>query len=550
MKAYGKITYSEKDNSWIIESLLPHARIKLKSIFPKIKITQQPPYFFKNTLQNANDLHWFSQRFPFDITDSNQRKLSRQKNKCIKLSDELHELMLPSNFPQIDAVLKNNYAFRPHQARNIALHRQVKNLLVGDKVGLGKTLSGIGTAFNSENIPCAIVVEPHLQEQWVSKIKEFTHLDVHAISGTKIYDLPTAHIYVFRYSQLAGWADLFAECFFTSVIYDEIQNLRTGTETAKGAGAKILSDNASSTLGLSATPIYGYGNEIYNIYQFLDADLLGEKSSFIREWCPDGKTVNDPDALGEFLREANAFVRYAKMYKENNVNSYVEEMSHDMEAVKKAEDLAVQLAIRTLNGTFTERGQAARQLDMRLREMTGIAKAKYVAHFVRMIVESGEKVLLAGWHREVYRIWQKELKDLGYVMYTGSESPAQKTKAKEEFINGKTPIMIISLRSGAGLDGIQECCSNVVVGELDWSGEVHKQLIGRVDREGQENQVNAIFTTCNFGSDPVIKDIIGIKSSQSKGIVEPGVEPELVNTDPNRIKKLASQYLKSKGVSI
>jgi hypothetical protein len=48
-----------------------------------------------------------------------------------------------------------------------------------------------------------------------------------------------------------------------------------------------------------------------------------------------------------------------------------------------------------------------------LRQATGIAKAPFVADFVRLLVESGEKVLLYGWHREVYSIWRDKLKDLG-----------------------------------------------------------------------------------------------------------------------------------------
>src|SRR5579884_3848269 len=43
----------------------------------------------------------------------------------------------------------------------------------------------------------------------------------------------------------------------------------------------------------------------------------------------------------------------------------------------------------------------------------------------------------------------------------------------------------MSLRSGAGLDGLQEDCTVGVFGELDWSPEQHRQCIGRLDRDGQ-----------------------------------------------------------------
>tara|TARA_B100002049_G_C16085532_1_gene379324 strand:+ start:22708 stop:24378 length:1671 start_codon:yes stop_codon:yes gene_type:complete len=549
-KTYGKIHYDDSHDEWVITQMLPHVKIKLKSIFTRIGKTAQPPYKIKNTLNFASDIHWFIQRYPLEISPKDSRRLTRRKNKAEKLNNEIQALTTPDSFPSVNATLKGTYAFRPHQARNVALHDRVKRLLVGDKVGKGKTLSCLGTIFNNEHIPYAIVVEPHLQQQWMEKIAEFTHLEAHAITGTRPYDLPKAQIYVFRYSQLSGWADVFAEGIFKAVAFDEIQNLRTGTGTGKGSAAKILTDHAEAVLGLSATPIYGYGVEIWNIMNFINPDILGDLSSFVREWCPDGKTVTDPDALGEYLRECNVFIRYVGEDDEPEPNIYVENVPHDMDAVKSAEQLAASLALTALTGSYLERGDASRQLDLKLREMTGISKAKYVAHFVRMIAESGEKVLLAGWHREVYRIWQRELNDLGVVMYTGSESPSQKERSKKEFMEGDAKIMIISLRSGSGLDGIQAAASHVVFGELDWSGEVHKQVIGRLDREGQKEQVTAVFCVTDYGSDPVIQSLIGLKRSQSSGIVDPGKLQVINNTDPQRVKTLAREYLKSRGMKV
>ncbi len=73
-------------------------------------------------------------------------------------------------------------------------------------------------------------------------------------------------------------------------------------------------------------------------------------------------------------------------------------------------------------------------------------------------------------------------------MYTGSESGSQKDKAVKSFVNGDTNLMFISLCSGVGLDGIQKRCSVAVFEELDWSPGIHHQLIGRLDREGQQKQ--------------------------------------------------------------
>src|SRR3546814_14897156 len=82
--------------------------------------------------------------------------------------------------------------------------------------------------------------------------------------------------------------------------------------------------------------------------------------------------------------------------------------------------------------------------------------APFVAEYGRLLCESGEKVVLFGWHREVYAIWQEKLKDLKPVLYTGSESESQKDASAQTFMNDPDcRILIVSLRSGAGLYGLR-----------------------------------------------------------------------------------------------
>ncbi len=74
---------------------------------------------------------------------------------------------------------------------------------------------------------------------------------------------------------MAGWSDIFATGFFKSVTYDEPQSLRTGATTAKGAACKVLSAHTTYHLGLTATPVYNYGDEMWHIMQFIDDTVIG-----------------------------------------------------------------------------------------------------------------------------------------------------------------------------------------------------------------------------------------------------------------------------------
>src|SRR3546814_19784119 len=82
--------------------------------------------------------------------------------------------------------------------------------------------------------------------------------------------------------------------------------------------------------------------------------------------------------------------------------------------------------------------------------------------------------------------------------------------------------MIISNRSGKGLDGLQGYCTEIVKGELDYSPQVHKQLIGRLRRPGMVDPVTAHYLHVNGGSDPVLMGMPGMKADQSRGTRDPG----------------------------
>jgi hypothetical protein len=192
-----------------------------------------------------------------------------------------------------------------------------------------------------------------------------------------------------------------------------------------------------------------------------------------------------------------------------------------------------------------EKMQASEMFANLLRQATGIAKAPYVAEFVRLLVENGEPVVLYGWHREVYSIWLDKLWELRPLMYTGSESVVAKNYAKNEFMAGRTKVLIMSLRSGAGVDGLQGIGRTVVFGELDWSPGVHEQCIGRIHRDGQKDKVLAYYLMAEHGSDPEVARALGMKKEQIEGLRQEKPE-ELVSrlqTDGGHIRRLAEMYL-------
>ena len=567
-RTYGHAAFDADKRRWELTKVEPHVVGRLKRVFSRIDITQSDAFRFHDEPAQCSELAWFMMRYPMVMTRADRAYLTKRDREFEALKDACEQILLPDWKPGPLSGLKEGVEIRRYQSKAMSLLGIKKGLLLGDDVGLGKTHPAMAfLATHPGALPAAVVVEPNLVRQWKRRIEETTNLRVHIIDGTKPYSLPTdCDVFLFRYSNVLGWGTIFRTGVFKAAIFDEIQSLRRGRESSKGTACWDLSCNVDYRMGLSATPVFGYGIEIHNILSFLFPfdQPLGTREEFVREWCSSGEQkVRDPDALGAFLRENHLMLRRTKADEEvraelayalagDRVNRLPVEVPYDEGEEKRVEALARTLALKTVSGSFVERGKAARDLDMLLRQSTGVAKAKGVADLVSMLLESGrERVLLAGWHRDVIDIWKRELAEYKPVLYTGSEGAKQKNSSEDAFVSGKSRVMIISLGSGAGLDSLQACCNTLVVGELPWSSAVTHQLEGRLDRDGQDaDHIESYIAHCDSGSDPAILELMGLKASQARGINDPYAEVEFVQQDEGRIAAMARTWLQRRGIDI
>lgn len=537
----GRLAFNADAARWTVSALQPHVAISFKRLFPRVQKTSETMSLLDSDEVRA-DLEWFMLRYPLEHAEG--ERIAEGADKIRSRIAERDRILLPDWQPGEIPAFKPGFA--PYLYQSQAARIAVSNgcLLLGDEVGLGKTISTFAAAAMGAPLPMAIVVQPHLAGQWKKQAEKFTNLRVHVIQGRTPYNLPPADLYIFRYSNIAGWISVISQGVFRSAAWDEVQELRHGAGTAKGSASAVLRRFTQFHLGLTATPIYNMGNEIHSVMEFIKPGLLGDIYEFQREWCGNSSAVKDPDALGSYLRSTGYFLRRREddatvdaAMPPPNVLDY--QVDFDQRAVKDEEQLLRTLAMAVMEGSFTQAGSAARELDLRMRQLTGIGKARAVAAYVRMLLRESERVLITGWHREVYAIWQEALAEFNPVLFTGSETAAGKARSVDAFCGGNSRVMMISLRSGAGLDGLQHHCRDIVFGELDWSPQVHHQLIGRLRRPGQTGQVTAHYLHANDGSDPVLMELLGLKADQARGISDPGLLMAERHVDESRIRKLA-----------
>lgn len=548
IRTYGTLT--RDGGEWILD-VEPHVAMMVKRVFTRVTREGQK-LTLKHNPETCRQLDWLTKLYPLTCPDQTQLD-----QIVVAHNDRLAEaerIVQPGYEPRVFDV---KLPPRDYQRLGAELYLNSKSLLLADVVGAGKTLTAICSLCDPRTLPAVIVCPPHLLMQWERELTRCApDLFVHTITKRRPYTLPTRDgrgpdVLLLSYFRADGWEDALRG-YAKSVVFEEAQELRR-RDSQKYQACKLIAADCEFRLQLSGTPIFNYGGEIYSLVQILRPDFLGDYEEFCREWCVgawDKPRLKDPDAFGSFLREQHLMLRRTlKDIKRElpPLQKITQMIDSDAKAMASIDGAAGELARTLMAETELTRGdkmRAAGDLEMLVRQATGIAKAPYVAAFVELLLESDEPVVVFAWHRGVHDILASKLAKYRPAFYTGEESAVKKQTELDRFLTGDTNLLVISLRSGSGIDGLQFRCRTCVFAELDWSPAVHEQCYGRVARDGQTDPVTVYYLLADAGSDPPIAEMLGLKQSQIDGLMGVKHEGPFQQFDPTvAMRKLAESYL-------
>jgi SNF2 family DNA or RNA helicase len=540
----------------------PDVMIRVKKALPKTESRREAGVLLSDTPENAVELLWILDRWELDVSAEDRKymkRTARQHKRHLAAVTKILAGERPDDKWREPADHVDEYQY---QAAALAMANG--GLIVTDELAMGKTYTSLLMLRNPKALPAVIVVQSHLTKQWQEQLSTLLPwLKSHIIRSGLPYDpskkreMKGEHpdVLITSYMKLDGWAETLAQSV-NCVIFDECQELRR-TEAQKTKAAGMVADGARFVMGLSGTPVFNYGGEIYNILDVVKRGCLGEREEFAREWgisgsggrFEGGRLKVKSQALSEYLHGQGLLLHRTweevgrKRPDKPLKLPYV--IDAETEVVEEAESNARELAKLILKGAGNkELFEAEQQFDAELRHATGVAKAPFVADFARMILEGEEeKVVIWCWHRAVYAILNERLAEFKPVMYTGSESPSAKRRNEKAFVGGDAQVLLMSLRSGAGIDGLQKACNVGIFAEFDMVPAIHDQALGRLPRPGQKKPVLGYYLISEIGTDPGMVELHGVKRSQGEPIRNPRAELfEAGGTaSVDRIRKLAEQ---------
>lgn len=517
---YGTLSYNRRSKCWTIKGE-PCVTEMAARLFPGSERRRGEARFTANR-RIIGDVNWLMMRYPLEIAP---RDRELWKNALAQAREHVLLRMNAEKLPHRSTPPEGTFEgeLREFQKEGLSFLLANPRTLLADEMGLGKTVQALACLAAAKEFPALIVVPPHLLRNWQTEITRFLRLEgkparVCVLTGLKPYQPPEADVYIIHYLLLRGWKQALPQMGFKAVVFDEIQELRHGG-TEKYSAASLLAEECERVIGLSGTPIYNKGSEIWNVVNILDYHCLGDWESFTRAWC-DGygnHLVRNPALLGEHLRREGLILRRTKeevLAELPPKRRLVQEIDSDDKVYRELmRPVMDQLgSLLALHPDAKERALLEEQVGRGERQATGVAKAPFVAAFVRALEDSGEKVLLFAHHHAVMDIYRRELAAYRPVFITGRESTTQKEEAVARFMEGKTNLCVISLRAASGLNLQRASC--VVFGELDWSPAVHSQAEDRAHRMGQKDSILCYYLVAPQGSDRDMQDALGLKVSQ------------------------------------
>jgi len=429
------------------------------------------------------------------------------------------------------------------------------NALLADEMGLGKTVQTLSyVSTEKQTFPVLIVAPLVTLNNWEREVEKFLKKKsrngriiesesptVTLIRTGKAKELPNTDIYIINYELLLKRSGDLEQVGIRTIVCDEVHNLRSKTTQKYKAVKKLAAlPTVQYRIGLSGTPIYNRGSEIWPIIDILKPGLLGSFKEFCEYFCyvnDKGKAIvleNKRASLrnelqkhvmlrrkkSDVLKELKDKVRYKEVIA-SDTDYYLEELDKIWKKLEEEQKYA--------ESAFDKSASYHRAIESE-RQAAGLAKLKHVTDFVNNIMEIEESVVVFCHHKLIHKLLHESLQEFSPVSIIGGQSDATRQDQIDKFQKGESKLMIAGIRAGnVGINLTK--AKYVIFAELDWSPAIHRQAEDRLHRIGQKNTVFAYYLIGNGTLDDHVASILVDKSYEIDAIMD-----ETVDTYENKDK--------------
>lgn len=420
------------------------------------------------------------------------------------------------------------------------------NHVNGSSVGTGKSLCSVLYAEILDLFPCMVVCPASVKSGWLREWKEANpNRQVSVISTTSPAEDFDADVLVINYDILGKRTekngktsievrlDGMKKKKFSLVVADEIHFLKN-RKSIRSKTFKKLAGKSSAIIGLTGTLIMNRPAELLNILA-----LIGRLKEiapndpyhhyFFERYCNMKETFFGMDLTGASnIKELNdlltkcCYFHVSKRDALKELPPVTENMIEceitNKKAYKSAEEDLLEFIFKHFKDE--ERVEKAARAEFLvkmnlLKQLSLEGKVKAIKKWIEEWLEANEddKLLVFGSHSTILKDIQKFFKNS--LLVIGETTGKKREKTLSDFSSDPSKRLLFANIGclGTGVDGLQKVCSNMAILELPPRPSDLVQVIGRLERSGQQNPVTIQYLLSSSTIDKDLWEMLKNKKS-------------------------------------
>jgi SNF2 family DNA or RNA helicase len=491
-------------------------------------------WYANPTADNLAGLESLAERHHFDITDSAKEKLQELQGAAAERKKLAEKSRATDDQLHIEGL---GGTLRPFQEAGVAYAVQTKSCFIADDMGLGKTVQALAAIHAQNAYPVIVVCPATLKLNWEREARKWLpgkSIEVWASKGER----KAADVVIVNYDIITKLFDELTALQHKAIIFDE-SHFAKNSRAQRTKSALKLAKQCQVKLALTGTPVMNRPQELVSQLKVLGRlDDFGGFWPFVKRYCGAysngyGLQMDGADHLEELNEKLRGlcFIRREKSQVLTELPAKQRamvpvELSNATEYAKAEADF-LQWLFETESAEAADKAMQAEQLVRieKLKQLSARGKMEAVMAWVENFLESGQKLVLFAWHKEVVKELAERF-NAPYIM--GDVDMRRRQDAVDRFQNDQDCKLIVMNMQSGGVGLTLTAASNVAFIELGWNPATHDQAEDRCHRIGQEDSVTAWYFLGQGTIDNDIQDLIEKKRTIVQAAVD-GKAPEGVS---------------------
>lgn len=468
----------------------------------------------------------------------------------------------------LEPFLKDDVEYYKHQTDAIRRLINMKNFLLADDMGLGKSLQSLTVHCIDVKMgkaeTCLIVCPVTLRDNWAEEIQKFTRIpfllfgeephptrkgETRRITGQKRHQqlldwMQHQHgprFLIVNYEQLTSeiHKSAFRDFTFDTVIYDEAHYLKNPDSKRTKAAMELRKERA---MLLTGTPMLNQVNELWTLLNIIDPKRFPKYWSFVNRYCVFGGYENRQIVGVKNQKELVTVLGEVMIRRMKNDVLSREKPTYVQLQVKLSPEQ--QELYNSVANDLILPGSVATEVEnpltkfLRLKQICGTPysidpsypdssfKLDRAVEIVKEFADQDEKIVVFTQFRGVLDAIDKRLRKAGTgpVFQLHGDIPQKQRQpevARWAKVKGPATMACMTQVAGVGLNMV--AASTVLFIDKLFVPGLNKQAVDRLDRIGQEKPVQVFELIARGTVEQRVEEILKDKTMVNQEIVEGGV---------------------------